>query len=224
MKAWRSSGRLAMSNQDGRNGDPRRALLSDNQSNGGVELGLVRALNERCLELMVQLARSDLTPVPTAVAENRNLWCGLDAIARKRAASHRALLLDISFADPTWWRCAADPKYIERRGAPPVHLPTKIASELMRETVMLAWIIVRADQGLATMLCGMAPPVARLFASFGTPDIERIATRHSRHLRLRFDDHPSFWRTHLRLSGSSPFSSALDTEIQHPENRQHPLF
>jgi hypothetical protein len=93
----------------------------------------------------------------------------------------------------------------------------------MRETVTLAWIIARADQGLATSLCGMTPPVARIFCSFAPPDVERLSARHHRHLRLRFDDHPSYWRMHLRIAGSKPNPTPAIAEVV-MENRQQSLF
>lgn len=214
-----------MSSQDGHNADARRAsLLTERESTGVVELTLIRELNERCLELMVQLARSDFTPAPEALVANRALWTGLDATARHRAASYPFLLLDINFASAAWWRWAANPQCLERKGAAVAHFPTKIAAELMRETTTLAWIIARSDQRLGTVLCGMAPAVARLFASFGTPDVERVATKHCRCLRLRYDDHPVFWRALLRVSGSRPIQPTSSLESPHSDTRQQRLF
>lgn len=213
-----------MSSQDGHTSDGRSASLFGEQPKAVVARSLVRELNERCLELMVHLAKSDFTPVPTAVSVNRNLWCGLDATARGRISEHPVLLLDVYFANSAWWRWAANPRCLERKGSVAAQLPLKIASELMRETTTLAWTIARMDERLCTILFGMTPPVAHLFASFGPLDVERIAARHVRHVRLRYDDHPSFWRAHLRISGSRPMPPLVTLEAQHADSPQRNLF
>lgn len=211
-----------MSNQDGHRADLRH-LLKVGQSRDAVDLGLVRALNRRCVELMAQLARSDGAPAPPAIAKNLALWRGLDRSARERAANQPVLLLDINFADATWWRRACERRSIERKPGAQGYLSPRVAAELMRETITLAWVIARADHGLACMICGMAPPVARILSSFGPADIERLSGQHHRHLRLRFDDLPSYWRMHLKISGSKSISEAPGVET-HSESRQQSLF
>jgi len=205
-----------MSIQDGRQGYLTRILPRVGHPTNVVDLGLIRALNERCLDLLVQLAVSEHASVPTAISSNRDLWRVFDASVRERAARHPVLLMDINFADSAWWRCVADGRLVEERSSVTGSLPFGMAGELMRETVTLAWIIARADEGLATILCGMAPPVARIFSSFSSPDVERLSARHHGHLRLRFDDHPSYWRMYLKIAGckSSTASLSLDTFVE----------
>jgi hypothetical protein len=178
-----------------------------------VDLGFIRTLNERCIDLMVGLARSDQPPIPAAVSANRTLWCGLDPPARECAASHPVLLLDINFTDPAWWRWATESRSVEREASAVSYLPLEIASELMRETINLVWVIARKDQSLAIIFCGMAPQVAHMFSSFSPPDVERISAQYHRHLRLRFDDSPAYWRMHLRTSRSRAVPSAPSLEV-----------
>lgn len=194
---------------------PNESRLKD-----AVDWGLLRTLNERCLELMAQLARLDQDNAPPAVTLNRALWCDLDPAARQRAANSRLLLLDINFADLAWWLEAVENRPLEREASARGYLQPEVALELMRETMTLAWIVARADQSQATLVCGMAPRVASLFSSFSPSDLERLCARHDRHLRLRFDDQPSYWRMHLRVSGR-----ALVSDREHPhDDRQQSLF
>lgn len=178
-----------------------------------MDLGFVRTLNERCIDLMVGLARSDKLPIPDVVSANQTLWCGLDPPARERAANHPILLLDVNFTDTTWWRVATENRSDEREASVVSYLPLEIASELMRETMTVAWALARKDQGLAIIFCGMAPQVARMFASFSPPEIEGISARYHRHLRLRFDDRPAYWRMHLRTSRNKSISNAPNLEL-----------
>jgi hypothetical protein len=201
-----------MSNQDGHRAGLRRGTVNARQAKDAVDLGLVRALNERCLELMVRLAKSEGTPAPTAVSSNRALWRSLDSSARQRAANHPVLLVDIDFADARWWHWVAYNRVAEKKPSASGYLPPRVASELMRETMTLAWIIAREDRGLATALCGMAPSVTRIFCSFGPTDVERLATRYHRHVRLRFDDHPLYWRMYLRIFTDVSISDAPSEE------------
>ncbi|MBB6095010.1 hypothetical protein HNQ60_003897 [Povalibacter uvarum] len=155
----------------------------------------VYALNERCLELFIELARPERHPATTAiVSQHRSLWRSLTVTARKRAARAPFLLLDVEFQDADWWRSARDLRSNHRRKMV-LHaaFPGKIAGELMRETLMLAWSTVAFDRGAASILLGMTPSVSAVIAGLGPQDVERIATRHSPHLRPRWEDFPAFW-------------------------------
>lgn len=213
-----------MSSLDGHRADLRSTwMLKIGQSKDGVDLSAIRALNERCLELMVHLARSEAPPAPPAISANLALWRGLHPSARLRASRYAVLLLDMNFSDAAWWRWAAENRPIDRTPGATGYLPPKLSTQLARETITLAWILARADRGLATVLCGMAPPVTRMFCLFGPLDVERLSARHHRHLRLRFDDQPSYWRMHLTISGSNAVGDASKSRAL-PESRQQSLF
>ncbi|MBM0105798.1 hypothetical protein JM946_13740 [Steroidobacter sp. S1-65] len=200
-----------MSNQDGHRAELRHLL------------GLIRALNCRGLELMAQLARSDAAPAPPAISRNLALWRGLDRSARERAANQPVLLLDVRFSDAMWWRWACERRPLERKPGAQGYFSPRVAAELMRETITLAWIIARADHGLASILCGMVPAVTRVVSSLDPAQIEQLADQHHRHLRLRFDDLPSYWRMHLKISGSKPILEVPTVETL-SEIRQQSLF
>jgi hypothetical protein len=163
---------------------------------GSPSLRRVHALNERCLEVMVQLARADRErPAIDVVNRFRSLWCSLDVPARQRAARCPVLLIDVHFQSWDWWRWANDPRSGNRRAVlPQPYFPARAAGELMRETLMLAWSTAGADQSTASVLLGMTPAVSKIIAELEPQDVERIAARYSRHLRPRWEDLPQFWR------------------------------
>ena len=155
----------------------------------------VHDLNERCLELLTQLARSEAQRLgPPIVSQYQTLWRGLNGSARKRAADMPFLLMDVHFHDADWWRAAQRSQPHRRPKSPQdVAFTGKVAAELMREAVMLAWNTVSLDRGAASILLGMTPAVSDIIAEFGPQDVERIATRYSQYLRPRWQDFPAFW-------------------------------
>lgn len=162
---------------------------------GGQALRRVHALNERCLELLAQVARTDRQQVSLAIVnQHRGLWRGLSATARKRAARTPFLLVDVHFQDADWWRSAKDHR-AGRRSKMVLHsaFTGKIAGELMRETLMLAWSTVAFERRAASILFGMTPAVGSIIVELGPQDVERIAARHSRYLQPRWEDFPAFW-------------------------------
>lgn len=162
---------------------------------GAHALKRVHSSNERCLELLVELARTEHTRLNLAiVSQHRNLWRSLTVAARKRAALTPYLLVDVHFQDVDWWRWAKATRSGGRHAV--VSEPAfsgKVAAELMRETLMLAWSTVVLDRGTAGVFLGMTPGVTEIIAGLGPQDAERIATRHGRHLRPRWEDFPAFW-------------------------------
>lgn len=207
-----------MSNQDGHRADYRRSsMLKAGLSRDAVDGRLLRTLNERGLELIVRLARSNQETAPPAVSANRALWCDLHTAARQRAANSRLLLLDLNFADSAWWRNAAQNRSVSPTACAPSYLAPHVTSELMRETLTFAWMVARADPCQATIFCGMTPHVANLFCAFSPSHLERHSYQHHGHLRLRFDDQPSYWRMHLKAAGRAP---ALDAPVLEEDRQQ----
>jgi hypothetical protein len=162
---------------------------------GSSALRSVHTLNERCLELLTHLARSNAEHVtPDTVQCYRALWGNLNPKARSQAAQVPFLLLDVYFQDALWWRWARNPHAVRRHRTPARNsFSRRIAAELIRETLMLAWSTVAFDRAAATILLGMAPDVSSIIAELGVHDVERIAARQSRYLQLRWDDFPAFW-------------------------------
>lgn len=162
---------------------------------GAQALTRVHALNERCLELLTELARTERQQITLAIVhQHRGLWRSMSAATRKRAARTPFLLIDVHFQDAEWWRGARDLRPNRRRKVVVNAAFTgKIAGELMRETLMLAWSTVAFDRGAASILLGMTPAVSSIIAELSPQDVERIAARHNQHLQPRWVDFAAFW-------------------------------
>lgn len=161
---------------------------------GAQALRPVHDLNERCLELLTHLARSKgQHTAPPIVSQYQALWQGLTGSARKRAAHMPFLLIDVYFQDANWWGTVQRSRPHRQKSPHNAAFTGKVAGELMRETVMLAWNTVSLDRGAASILLGMTPAVSDIIAEFGPQDVERVAARYSQYLRPRWQDVPAFW-------------------------------
>lgn len=172
--------------------------LSPPEWKGAHALRLVRELNERCIGSLVQVAHSkQLKTGIEIVDQHRALWRKLDLTARRRAAAAPLLLMDAQFLNVEWWTWARARHSGRLRTVGTSRLPAKLANELMRETLILAWSTATTDPHTAALLFGMSPAVVKLFSELGPHDIEQVATRHRQQLRLRWEEHPTFWRSLL---------------------------
>jgi hypothetical protein len=179
---------------DGPDGPPPTAALIAPEWKGAHALSLVRDLNARCIDALVQVAHSrQLTTGIEVVDQHRALWRKLDATSRRRAAAAVILLMDVQFLSADWWQWARG-RHSRFRAAGARRLPTKLANELMRETLILAWSTASTDPHTAGLLFGMSPAVTAMFRELAPHDIEQIAARHKHQLRVRWEEHPTFWR------------------------------
>lgn len=186
---------------DGSDAPTHTTTLLPPEWKGAHALRLVRELNERCIESLVQVAHSrQLTTGVEIVDQHRALWRKLDSAARRRAAAASFLLMDVQFLNAEWWRWARARQNGKPRTPGSHRLPAKLANELMRETLILAWSTASTDSHTAGLLFGMSPAVAAIFRDLAPHDIEQIAARHKHRLRLRWEEHPSFWRELLAAS------------------------
>lgn len=102
--------------------------------------------------------------------------------------------MDVHFHDVDWWRSVKELRPSRKRKMVlKAAFTGKIAGELMRETLMLAWSTVAFDRGAASIMLGMTPAVSAVIAGLGPQDVERIAARHNQHLQPRWEDFPAFW-------------------------------
>lgn len=181
--------------KDGSVSSANSATLLPPEWKGAHALKLVRQLNERCVDSLVQVAHSrQVTTGVEIVDQHRALWRKLDATARHRASAAVLLLMDVQFLNAEWWYWARGRQTSKFRRPSAPRLPAKLANELMRETLILAWSTASTDPHTAGLLFGMSPAVAAIFGALGPHDIEQIAARHKHQLRLRWEEHPTFWR------------------------------
>jgi hypothetical protein len=160
-------------------------------------------VNERCLTLLAEAARSRTSSVSPLVIALRRPLLAMTPESHARAARRPTLLVDMAFRDPLWWREAKDHPRRATRGAPePEVFPGPSVRYLARATLVLAWHSLRNDALAAGLLLGISRPVADILASLPLAELDAIAERRYRSLRPRWDDQPALWRQ-LLLSGTS---------------------
>jgi hypothetical protein len=162
---------------------------------GGPCLELVHEFNERFISEMAQAAREvDASTLPEMVRIYRDLWVTLDRPACQRASRCPFLLADIHFRDEIWWERAQSDDSWQSAPAVSVRLfPRKLAAELTRDALTVAWYTVRQDARLAAALFAMSEGVARVVAKVGLRQLRLIPDHHHQHLRPRWDHLSSFW-------------------------------
>jgi len=154
--------------------------------------------NERCLELLVNAARSTSAPPFSLVVALRALLRDSSPALRSRAAKRCCLLLDMEFSEPLWWRAVTNrPEISPRVGRSAEGFPRRSATPLARATLALAREAVHADFDAARVILGMHRDVAAIIRSLQHSDIERICDRQFRRLRPRWMDQPAIWRSLL---------------------------
>jgi hypothetical protein len=151
-------------------------------------------INHRCLELLVQAARTDRPGTFPLVNSLRDLLRNMTPEARARAARWDFLLVDLHFADGEVWRTAMD--HSARSKRPPTWkgaFPHAAGLQLARATVYVAWQTVQIAPYEA-FLMGMTTDVSDVIGELGLTDIYPVAERLFRHVRPRWEDRPGVWR------------------------------
>lgn len=171
-------------------------------------------VNERCLELLMQDARSGRSGAFPLTVLLRGLLIGLSPETRARAAGRSLLLVDLELSNVPWWQSLlANP--MRSAPLPPWRgsFPKPYAVPLARATLIVAWQSLRSDDSAACPM-GIAQEVAPLIAELTLTDIERIAERRYRWLRPRWEDQPSVWRQLLRSAQSADARGARDFNLR----------
>ena len=162
---------------------------------GIQSLDLVQQLNERCLEMLCEVAVTATPPFPLPiVAEHRGLWAGLDRETRRSMARIPFVIVDAHFMDEPWWRQVTACTPVEASARQPSDgLPPEASEHLMHETTMFAWQTARWDRTAAQLSLGMSRPVADVIAALAPRQIRMIAAQESSGVRVRWADDPQFW-------------------------------
>ena len=162
-------------------------------------------VNTQTIDTFIELVR-EAGPLPTSLRTVRS-WraelSALDPVARRRAAALPHLLVDLHFRDADWWRDAHSlaSRRMTRHEAPQVVPPKSIIS-LARAALMLAWHTVRSETRHATVLLGIAEPVARELSKLSPAEVIRIAERYAYALTPRWADRPFMWQQFLEAAGT----------------------
>ncbi|MGE0465345.1 MAG: hypothetical protein AB7P44_02735 [Steroidobacteraceae bacterium] len=158
-------------------------------------LDLVHQLNEHCLELLADVTTADAGSDSPLVSANRDLWAQLGPEARKRAALLPFVILDLNFADETWWRQAIDaPASTLHEPDSTNWLPSDLCERLVQETLMFAWQMARSDRTAAQVSFGMRPTVAVIIGELMPGQVRAIASRASGDIHVRWEQDGRFWR------------------------------
>ena len=176
--------------------------------------GPLREVNERCIELLVHAARSEARPPFSFVTPLREILRDSSPAIRRKAATRCYLLVDMSFADPDWWRTVPHrPDRTVRVRRWEDGFPRRIAVPLARSSLMLAWQGVRADMDVASALFGMHRKVAEVVNAMQLSDIDLLSERHFRRIKPRWADRPSIWRALLLSARAETPAAARDVNL-----------
>jgi hypothetical protein len=181
-------------------------------SSGGFPLATLHEVNERCIELLVNAARTDTAGSFPLVQYIRETLRASRPETRRLAAQRTFLLVDLEFRNSQWWRALrANPEKHWRTPTWRGSFPRRSAVPLTRATLMLAWYGIQADVSTACVLLGMTKNVAELIADIPLSEIDRIADRGFRYLQPRWHDHPAIWRELLvRATSATGDLSRID--------------
>ncbi len=166
---------------------------------GAPSIPLAHQLNGQCVELMCELANYlSAQELPSFIVENRDLWRLLEPEARKRLAAFPFVIIDFRFKDAEPWQQASRAHVMTPADiADTAHysgvLP-KLFEDLALETLLFARQAAREDVNVAKALFAMTAPVARFIASLTVSQVRVIALGNVSQLRVRWDNHPDFWR------------------------------
>jgi hypothetical protein len=178
-------------------------------------LEALREINERCLELLQQVAKSQNPSTPLII---RALQSDLEALTvevRARAAQRGFLLVDLEFGNPAWWRSLrktnASGSGSRRR---PAVFPRASGQQLARSTLFLAWHAVRSEPTAARVMLGLCTDVQTELARLSLRDIDTIALKRHADLRPRWESQPHLWRQLLRAAQSGDYRIARLVNIR----------
>lgn len=154
-------------------------------------LEISRRLNERCFALLATTALK--FPHASPAFARQDLWARVDVHSIERAGRCPVSLLSLHFHHLEWWQRAIEGTGpVLLNGPPPVFDHQEVAP-LLRVILTEAWGTARANIFAASLLFGMAPPVAKTLANLNAQTIDRIVTLHADAVRPRWEDSRSFW-------------------------------
>lgn len=173
----------------------------------------VHDVNERCIEMLAQIARGDRPDSVMLVLQLKDMLTALKPESRARAARRSLLLTDLQFSNTPWWRSARD--HPARAVPPPAGcgaFPKPAALQLARATLMVTWHSLRSSARSAVLL-GVQPAVSEIIAGLTLSEIEILVERRFRHVRPRWEERPTIWRALLSAATSGDFRKIRDFNL-----------
>jgi hypothetical protein len=174
-----------------------------------------RQVNEYCIEIMTQAARTDRPGTLPLVNELRDVLLQMTPEMRVRAARRTFMLADMEFGNGEWWRCVKQYPgrplpLAEARG----NLPRSQAVQLARNALTLAWHAVRADRHAAGVLLGMSRAVRDIIGALSLADVERIVPSQFPHARPRWENRSDMWLKMLRAAQTPNIRRSRDVNLR----------
>ena len=178
-----------------------------------ADLHPLYAINERCLDLLVQSAQTGASATFALVSDLRDLLGQLTPEARARAAQRALLLVDMHFADGRWWRTVKDnPMRPAPLAAWQGAFPRGGGFHLAYATLSLAWHTAHAAPDQVSLL-GMTTEVSLTIAEVPITVLDQLAKKHHKHLRPRWEDRPAVWRRLLASAQTEDIRRARDFSL-----------
>jgi hypothetical protein len=173
-------------------------------------LGSLLELNELGLALLAEQAAARGAAGSVLLRQFAELWCVLDAAARRRAAACPYLLLDAGFADPPRWRLLSAPQVGDTgHGGYSAFFTVPAAADVARLVFTYAWHLARSQSAAARLLLGMPAPSSVLIGHYTLCQIQALSQSHFAWLRPRWPARVQLWRE-LLLAAASGEMPALE--------------
>ena len=165
-------------------------------------LSPVAEINQQMLAILCECASAP-RPLPRLVAVLRELWCSLDASARRRLALCPYLLLDGGFSAPErWQRAAAGGLGVMDGAGAGGYFSSRAGVALLRRTFVLAWHLARSNALAARILLGVSPECAERIAACPLAELEALAELGPVWVVPRWELQPQVWRQMLQAARS----------------------
>ena len=163
-------------------------------------LSPVAEINQQMLAILCECASAP-RPLPRLVAVLRELWCSLDASARRRLALCPYLLLDGGFSAPErWQRAAAGGLGVMDGAGAGGYFSSRAGVALLRRTFVLAWHLARSNALAARILLGMSPDCVERIAACPLAELEALAELGPVWVVPRWELQPHVWRQMLQAA------------------------
>lgn len=150
------------------------------------------------LEPLAELNARIVDAVASAEASLQWQWRALGEPARLRLARCPFLLVDAGLAQPVLWASLPGTGVHE---AGPVRAPADrrgpVATPLLRQILVFAWHLARANGLGARIALGMSPSCAAVLARCRLSDLETLAEQRPAWIRPRWHDRPEIWQAWL---------------------------
>jgi hypothetical protein len=169
-------------------------------------LASLSELNEACFALLTEQAAARGVAASALLRTVSELWSGLDAAARRRAAGVPYLLIDAGFAEPLRWRGGADPQVGDTQMPYTAFFTVPAVREVARWVFTYAWHLARSEGPAARLLLGLPAPTALLISRYTVRQIQALAESHAGWLKPRWPGRVQAWRELLQgaAGGDSP--------------------